>query len=226
MYGSENVFGNPRLQRPNFTLKLFYFSVKFGLWNLGFPYTFRNPHGPYINTMYLVSSLHDMPYPIWGLNTPWGLRSCDWLPINFTKCQIYPQTAFEATLDTDEVGCQVTYVVTCEGPCTQVTASISTYNSIQDASLFANEDQPPSLSLYDGGGAGCDDCSMCDAGKEGVFDICRNMGTQHGSRQIIINFFAKAVAMLTQNGSWFWIRGLHFWFNIATVLLFPHTTFV
>ena len=37
---SKNVYGNPGLQRPNFTLKMSYLRVKFGLCNLGFPYTF------------------------------------------------------------------------------------------------------------------------------------------------------------------------------------------
>ena len=41
---SKNVFGTPRLQRPNFTLKPQgcgkVFIVKLGLCNLGFPYTF------------------------------------------------------------------------------------------------------------------------------------------------------------------------------------------
>ena len=40
----KNVYGTPRLQRPNFTLKLQgcakVFRVKLGLCNLGFPYTF------------------------------------------------------------------------------------------------------------------------------------------------------------------------------------------
>ena len=37
---SKNVYENPGLQSPNFTLKMSYLRVKFGLCNLGFPYTF------------------------------------------------------------------------------------------------------------------------------------------------------------------------------------------
>ena len=44
-WGFQNVYGNPRLQRPNFTLKMSYFRVKFGLCNLGFSYTFSESSG-------------------------------------------------------------------------------------------------------------------------------------------------------------------------------------
>ena len=86
---SKNVYGNSRLQRPNFTLKISYLRLKFGLCSLGFPYKvcikspctsisassavltvhglliqtlyIWNPQGPYVNAMYLVSLSHGMP---------------------------------------------------------------------------------------------------------------------------------------------------------------------
>ena len=46
---SKNVYGTPRLQRPNFTLKLQgcgkVIRVKLGLCNLGFPYTYLESLG-------------------------------------------------------------------------------------------------------------------------------------------------------------------------------------
>ena len=42
---NENVYENPRLQHPNFTLKWDIFRVIFGCCNLGFPYTFSESPG-------------------------------------------------------------------------------------------------------------------------------------------------------------------------------------
>ena len=62
--------------------------------------------------------------------------SCgDWLFI-FYYFLFYTLTAWETTIESAVAGSQITYVVTCDGPCTQLTASILT--SSGDADLYAN----------------------------------------------------------------------------------------
>ena len=74
---------------------------------------------------------------------------------------------------------QITYVVTCDGPCSQLTATI-TFSS-GDADLYANEDQPPILTSYN-----CPDCSMCQAITTDLSETCPNMSTQNGDRLVSI----------------------------------------
>ena len=76
-----------------------------------------------------------------------------------------------------EIGSQITYVVSCDGPCSEVTATITI--SSGDADLYANEDQPPILASYY-----CPECSMCEAYTIKSFDTCPNMTTQNGDRLV------------------------------------------
>ena len=71
---SKKVYGNSRLQSPNFTLKLQGCAkVKLGLCNPRVPiYIFGILfHHWSLTAMYLVSSLHFGPYPSWASDTPW-----------------------------------------------------------------------------------------------------------------------------------------------------------
>ena len=76
-----------------------------------------------------------------------------------------------------ETGSQITYVVTCDGPCSQLTATL-TFSS-GDADLYANEDQPPMLTSYN-----CPDCSMCEAASTNLIETCPNLSTQNGDRLV------------------------------------------
>ena len=102
--------------------------------------------------------------------------SCgDWLFI-FYHFLFYTLTAWETTIESAVSGSQMTYVVTCDGPCTQLTASILT--SSGDADLYANEEEPPSLDTS----FECWACSMCEAYTGDLDDICPDMATQNGNR--------------------------------------------
>ena len=61
---SQNVYGNSRLQSPNFTLKLQGCAKVFRVIH------FLNPFSSLITVMSLVSSLHVGPYPSWASDTP------------------------------------------------------------------------------------------------------------------------------------------------------------
>ena len=88
-----------------------------------------------------------------------------------------PGLAWETTIASAQGGNQVTWVVSCNGPCRQLRAQLTT--SSGDADLYANEDDPPSLSSYH-----CPDCSMCEAVTAGLGDTCTNMATQSGGRLV------------------------------------------
>ena len=88
-------------------------------------------------------------------------------------------TAWETTIESAVAGSQITYVVTCDGPCTQLTASILT--SSGDADLYANEEQPPSLYGFE-----CSECSMCEAYTGDSDDICPDMATQNENRLVSV----------------------------------------
>ena len=109
---------------------------------------------------------------------PMGIRFLSAL-YNFISLLFYNLTAWETTIDSAVAGSQITYVVTCEGPCTQLTASILTTSG--DADLYANEDQPPILTSYN-----CPDCSMCQAITTDLSETCPNMSTQNGDRLVSI----------------------------------------
>ena len=91
----------------------------------------------------------------------------------------YTLTAWETTIESAVAGSQITYVVTCDGPCTQLTASILT--SSGDADLYANEEQPPSLYGFE-----CWECSMCEAYTGDSDDICPDMSTQNENRLVSV----------------------------------------
>ena len=114
---------------------------------------------------------------------PMGIRFLSAL-YNFISLLFYILTAWETTIDSAVAGSQITYVVTCEGPCTQLTASILTTSG--DADLYASEDQPPSLNGFE-----CWECSMCEAYTGDSDDICPNMETQNGNRQVIIKLLCE-----------------------------------
>ena len=80
---SKNVYGNPRLQGPNFTLKMSYLRVKFGLCNLVFPYTFLESPGS-IDYCYVFGFPLDMP--VLTLRNVKTLREpfvCHWRVANY-----------------------------------------------------------------------------------------------------------------------------------------------
>ena len=92
------------------------------------------------------------------------------------------EAAWETTIGSAMTGSQQIFSVTCEGPCNQVTVSISA--SSGNADLYANEDEPPVLS-----GNSCPDCSICEETTQGLIETCSNMSTKNGNRQVTTNLF-------------------------------------
>ena len=98
--------------------------------------------------------------------------------------QFICKSAWNTTIPVAETGSQRIFSVTCNGSCSQLTATITM--SSGDADLYANEDQPPALLGYK-----CPDCSMCEGYAQGLIETCFNMSTQNGNRWITINCYRK-----------------------------------
>ena len=87
-----------------------------------------------------------------------------------------PTLAWETTISSAQAGNQVVWAVSCNGPCRNLRAELTT--SSGDADLYANEDDHPSL-----GGYQCPTCSMCEAVTADLDDTCSNMASS-GNRLV------------------------------------------
>ena len=89
------------------------------------------------------------------------------------------KSAWNTTIPVAETGSQRIFSVTCNGSCSQLTATVTIGSG--DADLYANEDEPPTLS-----GWNCPDCSMCEAATTALIETCSNISTQNGNRWICV----------------------------------------
>ena len=124
---------------------------------------------------------------------------------------------------------QAVWVVSCNGPCSQIGAELRTF--FGDADLYANEDEQPTIATM---GYNCPTCSMCEAVDGDQDDECPNMSIT-GERHVLnvtspscnifltapfISFFLMVVAYSSYSN----MRLQLFGSNVNSVTSVPPTT--
>ena len=85
---------------------------------------------------------------------------------------------WQTTIGSARQGSQLTYIVTCDGQCSGLRATMSAATG--DPDLYANENGPILISDYS---YTCPPCLMCSSYLGGTSeDSCSNLGTQNGNR--------------------------------------------
>ena len=93
---------------------------------------------------------------------------------------------------------QAVWVVSCNGPCSQIGAELRTF--FGDADLYANEDEQPTIATM---GYNCPTCSMCEAVDGDQDDECPNMsitGERHVLNVTILQHFSQSIYQFLSDG--------------------------